>query len=33
MNDFVSLVAGTVSPVELFDPGYIRHMLSAPLAS
>jgi flavin-dependent dehydrogenase len=33
MDAFVSLAAGTMSPVEFFDPGNIGHMLTEPLAS
>jgi flavin-dependent dehydrogenase len=33
MDAFVSLVAGTISPVEFFDPANIGRMLSEPLAS
>ncbi len=29
MDDFVSLTAGTVSPVEFFDPDYINRVMSA----
>ncbi|HEY7073058.1 MAG TPA: NAD(P)/FAD-dependent oxidoreductase [Acidimicrobiales bacterium] len=33
MDAFVSVVAGTVSPVEFFDPASIQQMLATPLAS
>jgi hypothetical protein len=33
MDAFVSLVAGTLSPVEFFDPANIQRMLREPLAS
>jgi 2-polyprenyl-6-methoxyphenol hydroxylase-like FAD-dependent oxidoreductase len=33
MDAFVSVVAGTVSPVEFFDPASIQQMLRTPLAS
>jgi 2-polyprenyl-6-methoxyphenol hydroxylase-like FAD-dependent oxidoreductase len=33
MDAFVSLVAGTISPVEFFDPANIQQMLREPLAS
>ena len=29
MDAFVSVVAGTVSPVEFFDPGHIGSIMSA----
>jgi 2-polyprenyl-6-methoxyphenol hydroxylase-like FAD-dependent oxidoreductase len=33
MDAFVSVIAGTVSPVELFDPASIEQLLRRPLAS
>jgi hypothetical protein len=32
MDAFASVVAGTLSPAELFDPDRVRHLLEAPAA-